>query len=68
MKAKLIMFPTNEEKKKLTKICDEVIDILYNKHKLSPIKCAFVLKFLQESFDKTMRGLWISENKEILGK
>ena len=63
-----LIFPiTEEDKEKFSKITDEIIDLLYKKHKLSPIQCGVVLKFLQDSYDDTMSSLWETEQKEFLG-
>jgi len=62
-----LTFPISEEDKiRFGEITDEVIDLLYTKHKLSPIQCGLILEFLQKSFDDTMTNLWKNDQKEIL--
>jgi len=50
-------------KKKLSKVADEVINLLRKTHHLSPIECAFVLDNLLESLQDTMAQLF---NVEIV--
>jgi hypothetical protein len=52
---------TEERKAKMIKVTDDIIDRLYNYHKLSPLECGMALEFLQKSFDDTMRDLWREE-------
>lgn len=47
---KIIFIPDDIEKEKLSNICNEVIDLLYKKHKLDKAEIAFVLDKLQQSF------------------
>ena len=54
---------TDELKAKMKAVTDDIIDRLYNYHKLTPIQCGMALKFLQESYDSTMADLW-REKKE----
>ena len=47
-----------QDKEKLSKAADEVIDLLRKKHNLSPLECGVVLENLYESLRDTCAELW----------
>jgi len=64
MKFEMVKFLTAEEEILYGKICDEIINLLRKKHKLTPIECGNVLTWLLDSLKTTMgQEFW-----EIMGK
>ena len=53
IKVYIIKELTDEDKKRYSRICDEIIDILTKKYELTPAECGFVIRVLMDSLSET---------------
>lgn len=53
---------TEADKEKFGMVCDEVIDLMRKKWKLSPFQCAYVLEVLEGNLKKTLGQLFEEES------